>query len=168
MVYVPAQAWSEGNLPVLYMHDGQNLFAPDAVFGGWRVGWLGVLGRVGVLGWAGGLGRVGVLGWAGVLGRVGWFGRLHRLGGVGRVAVRCHRYSLHEHAGRDNATRVNVDVALAGIGSVSRPVRRNTWGSCGRCSRFVRECRRVRLYARREELCRVGPGCGLCHLRSLY
>jgi len=37
-VYVPAGTWTEGDLPVLYMHDGQNLFAPEAVFGGWRVG----------------------------------------------------------------------------------------------------------------------------------
>jgi enterochelin esterase-like enzyme len=38
VVYVPAGALDETELPVLYMHDGQNLFAPDAAFGGWRVG----------------------------------------------------------------------------------------------------------------------------------
>lgn len=40
VVYVPADALAEGGpaLPVLYMHDGQNLFAPDASFGGWQVG----------------------------------------------------------------------------------------------------------------------------------
>lgn len=37
-VYVPPGTWSEGDVPVLYMHDGQNLFSPDAFFGGWRVG----------------------------------------------------------------------------------------------------------------------------------
>jgi predicted alpha/beta superfamily hydrolase len=38
VVYVPAGALERDALPVLYMHDGQNLFAPDAPFGGWRVG----------------------------------------------------------------------------------------------------------------------------------
>jgi pimeloyl-ACP methyl ester carboxylesterase len=38
VVYVPAGALQRDALPVLYMHDGQNLFAPDAPFGGWRVG----------------------------------------------------------------------------------------------------------------------------------
>lgn len=37
-VYLPAGALAEAPLPVLYMHDGQNLFSPDAFFGGWRVG----------------------------------------------------------------------------------------------------------------------------------
>lgn len=37
-VYLPAGALAEAGLPVLYMHDGQNLFSPDALFGGWRVG----------------------------------------------------------------------------------------------------------------------------------
>jgi len=36
-VYLPTGALSEPVLPVLYMHDGQNLFSPDAFFGGWRV-----------------------------------------------------------------------------------------------------------------------------------
>jgi enterochelin esterase-like enzyme len=36
-VYVPVDALAETELPVLYMHDGQNLFSPDAFFGGWRV-----------------------------------------------------------------------------------------------------------------------------------
>lgn len=36
-VYVPIAAALESELPVLYMHDGQNLFAPDALFGGWQV-----------------------------------------------------------------------------------------------------------------------------------
>ncbi|MCA9650410.1 MAG: alpha/beta hydrolase [Myxococcales bacterium] len=36
-VYLPAGALGEAELPVLYMHDGQNLFSPDAFFGGWRV-----------------------------------------------------------------------------------------------------------------------------------
>ncbi|MCA9704604.1 MAG: hypothetical protein KDK70_02005 [Myxococcales bacterium] len=36
-VYLPAGALAEAGLPVLYMHDGQNLFSPDALFGGWRV-----------------------------------------------------------------------------------------------------------------------------------
>ncbi len=38
VVYVPAGASSRSALPVLYMHDGQNLFAPDAPYGGWQVG----------------------------------------------------------------------------------------------------------------------------------
>lgn len=38
VVYVPAGALDREAAPVLYMHDGQNLFAPDAPFGGWRVG----------------------------------------------------------------------------------------------------------------------------------
>ena len=38
VVYVPADALSRAGLPVLVMHDGQNLFAPDAPFGGWQVG----------------------------------------------------------------------------------------------------------------------------------
>jgi len=38
VVYVPAGALDREALPVLYMHDGQNLFAPNAPFGGWRVG----------------------------------------------------------------------------------------------------------------------------------
>lgn len=33
-VWVPA---GEGPWPVLYLHDGQNLFDPDAFFGGWRL-----------------------------------------------------------------------------------------------------------------------------------
>ncbi|NJK31861.1 MAG: hypothetical protein HC927_05265 [Deltaproteobacteria bacterium] len=38
-VYLPADAETQGaELPVIYMHDGQNLFSPDALFGGWRVG----------------------------------------------------------------------------------------------------------------------------------
>jgi predicted alpha/beta superfamily hydrolase len=38
VVYVPAGAFDAGrDLGVIYMHDGQNLFAPDAFFGGWRV-----------------------------------------------------------------------------------------------------------------------------------
>ncbi|WP_157595670.1 alpha/beta hydrolase [Plesiocystis pacifica] len=39
-VFVPAGVDVEGDelLPVLYMHDGQNLFDPNALFGGWRVG----------------------------------------------------------------------------------------------------------------------------------
>jgi pimeloyl-ACP methyl ester carboxylesterase len=36
-VYLPAGALTEADVPVLYMHDGQNLFSPDAFFGGWRV-----------------------------------------------------------------------------------------------------------------------------------
>lgn len=35
--WLPAGAFDESELPVLYMHDGQNLFSPDAFFGGWRV-----------------------------------------------------------------------------------------------------------------------------------
>jgi predicted alpha/beta superfamily hydrolase len=35
-VYVPAGAFDRDALPVLYMHDGQNLFSPDAFFGGWE------------------------------------------------------------------------------------------------------------------------------------
>jgi enterochelin esterase-like enzyme len=35
--WLPVGAFDESNLPVLYMHDGQNLFSPDAFFGGWRV-----------------------------------------------------------------------------------------------------------------------------------
>lgn len=39
VVYVPAASRTNGReLGVLYMHDGQNLFAPDAFFGGWQVG----------------------------------------------------------------------------------------------------------------------------------
>jgi predicted alpha/beta superfamily hydrolase len=38
VVYVPAGALFGDPLHVLYMHDGQNLFAPDAFFGGWKVG----------------------------------------------------------------------------------------------------------------------------------
>ena len=38
VVYVPAGAFDGGrDLGVLYMHDGQNLFSPDAFFGGWQV-----------------------------------------------------------------------------------------------------------------------------------
>jgi len=37
-VYVPAGGFSEEDLAVLYMHDGQNLFSPEAFFGGWRAG----------------------------------------------------------------------------------------------------------------------------------
>lgn len=36
-VYLPPGAAGEPELPVLYMHDGQNLFAPDALWGGWQV-----------------------------------------------------------------------------------------------------------------------------------
>jgi enterochelin esterase-like enzyme len=36
-VYVPPGAAAEPELPVLYMHDGQNLFSPEALFGGWQV-----------------------------------------------------------------------------------------------------------------------------------
>jgi predicted alpha/beta superfamily hydrolase len=38
-VLVPADALADDATPrpVVYMHDGQNLFAPDAAFGGWRV-----------------------------------------------------------------------------------------------------------------------------------
>lgn len=35
--WLPAGAFAESDLPVLYMHDGQNLFSPEAFFGGWRV-----------------------------------------------------------------------------------------------------------------------------------
>lgn len=38
VVYVPAGALQGDPLAVLYMHDGQNLFSPDAFFGGWHVG----------------------------------------------------------------------------------------------------------------------------------
>ncbi len=39
VVYVPAgELAGDPELAVLYMHDGQNLFAPDAFFGGWQVG----------------------------------------------------------------------------------------------------------------------------------
>ncbi|MCA8922380.1 MAG: hypothetical protein KDD82_11260 [Planctomycetes bacterium] len=38
IVYLPpGYAQSGKRYPVLYMHDGQNLFGPDALFGGWRV-----------------------------------------------------------------------------------------------------------------------------------
>lgn len=38
VVYVPPGAFDLGrDLGVLYMHDGQNLFSPDAFFGGWQV-----------------------------------------------------------------------------------------------------------------------------------
>lgn len=37
-VWLPPGAHEGPPLPVLYMHDGQNLFAPDALWGGWRVG----------------------------------------------------------------------------------------------------------------------------------
>jgi predicted alpha/beta superfamily hydrolase len=39
-VYLPAgyDADAGRRYPVLYMHDGQNLFGADAMFGGWRVG----------------------------------------------------------------------------------------------------------------------------------
>lgn len=37
-VYLPAGAEQDADLPILVMHDGQNLFAPDALFGGWHVG----------------------------------------------------------------------------------------------------------------------------------
>ncbi|HVH97584.1 MAG TPA: alpha/beta hydrolase-fold protein [Enhygromyxa sp.] len=36
-VYLPPGAEAESALPVLYMHDGQNLFSPEALFGGWQV-----------------------------------------------------------------------------------------------------------------------------------
>ncbi|PRQ08516.1 alpha/beta hydrolase [Enhygromyxa salina] len=36
-VWIPADGFDAPALPVLYMHDGQNLFAPDALFGGWQV-----------------------------------------------------------------------------------------------------------------------------------
>lgn len=35
-VFVPAAANGGRELPVLYMHDGQNVFSPDAFFGGWQ------------------------------------------------------------------------------------------------------------------------------------
>jgi predicted alpha/beta superfamily hydrolase len=38
VVYVPAGALIGDLLHVLYMHDGQNLFSPQAFFGGWKVG----------------------------------------------------------------------------------------------------------------------------------
>jgi predicted alpha/beta superfamily hydrolase len=37
-VWLPPGAFDGPSLPVLYMHDGQNLFAPDALWGGWQVG----------------------------------------------------------------------------------------------------------------------------------
>jgi predicted alpha/beta superfamily hydrolase len=37
-VWLPPDAEQEVALPIVVMHDGQNLFAPDALFGGWRVG----------------------------------------------------------------------------------------------------------------------------------
>ncbi len=37
LVYVPANASPATPLPVLYMHDGQNLFDPGAIWGGWHV-----------------------------------------------------------------------------------------------------------------------------------
>lgn len=37
-VWLPPGAFDGPPLPVLYMHDGQNLFAPDALWGGWQVG----------------------------------------------------------------------------------------------------------------------------------
>jgi enterochelin esterase-like enzyme len=37
-VWLPPGAQDGPPLPVLYMHDGQNLFAPDALWGGWQVG----------------------------------------------------------------------------------------------------------------------------------
>jgi predicted alpha/beta superfamily hydrolase len=37
-VWLPPGAFDRSPLPVLYMHDGQNLFAPDALWGGWKVG----------------------------------------------------------------------------------------------------------------------------------
>ncbi len=36
--WLPAGAFDMTDLPVVVMHDGQNLFSPDAFFGGWRVG----------------------------------------------------------------------------------------------------------------------------------
>lgn len=36
-IYLPPGAAAEPELPVLYMHDGQNLFSPEALFGGWQV-----------------------------------------------------------------------------------------------------------------------------------
>lgn len=38
-VWLPAGTFEGPQLPSLYMHDGQNLFAPDALWGGWQVGW---------------------------------------------------------------------------------------------------------------------------------
>ena len=35
-VYVPAGAFESDALPALYLQDGQNLFSPDASFGGWE------------------------------------------------------------------------------------------------------------------------------------
>lgn len=35
-VFVPAAANEGDQVPVLYMHDGQNVFSPDAFFGGWQ------------------------------------------------------------------------------------------------------------------------------------
>lgn len=35
-VFVPAAANGGREVPVLYMHDGQNVFSPDASFGGWQ------------------------------------------------------------------------------------------------------------------------------------
>jgi enterochelin esterase-like enzyme len=37
-VWLPPGAFDNASLPVLYMHDGQNLFAPEALWGGWQVG----------------------------------------------------------------------------------------------------------------------------------
>lgn len=37
-VWLPPGAFDGPTLPVLYMQDGQNLFAPDALWGGWQVG----------------------------------------------------------------------------------------------------------------------------------
>jgi len=40
VVWLPPEALdarADAPLPVLYMHDGQNLFSPDALFGGWQV-----------------------------------------------------------------------------------------------------------------------------------
>ncbi len=35
-VFIPASVNAGEPAPVLYMHDGQNVFAPDALFGGWQ------------------------------------------------------------------------------------------------------------------------------------
>jgi len=35
-VYVPVAANAGEELPVMFMHDGQNVFSPDALFGGWQ------------------------------------------------------------------------------------------------------------------------------------
>ena len=35
-VFVPSAANGGRDVPVLYMHDGQNVFSPDAFFGGWQ------------------------------------------------------------------------------------------------------------------------------------